>query len=598
MLFTFSGFRPLLRGDAFMTPVLSSHRRTISGSSPSKLVSFGVAITLLLFGLVIWELLTAYRSYTIIQNDELALDNLEVSLTRLDGELSVAALQYVSSGDPVWEVRYDADASGLDSVITDAATALDTTQSEAELTQIRKAHAERMGTERDAMRLAQQGNHSGAIELLASDAYRDLKHAYVQSIDSALQRLNDREELNSVLLREKLRLIAIFTGGVVAVAWLSILGAMQVNFRRRRRAELVLRDSEARYRAVLQAAFDDILLTENGMILEVSDKFAQMLGYDRSEIIGKPVVELVAPEEREFVRLAQASGYDRPYETMCLRKDNTRFPLEVCGRMVPYQGRQARITAVRDISERKHAEAEREALIRDLKQKNDELERFSYTVSHDLKSPLITIKGFLKWIERDAHSGNVERLQTNIERIASAADKMERFMNSILELSRNGHGPRKHEPILFEDLAHEAAELVTGRIAQRGVDVRVEENLPLVYGDRARLLEVLMNLVDNAVKFMGDQTTPVIEIGVRHPERDPVFYVQDNGIGIAPADQEQILGLFEKLNPDAEGSGVGLALVKRIIEQHGGTLWVESEGLGHGTTFCFRLADVAVGQAA
>ncbi|HEY3296575.1 MAG TPA: ATP-binding protein [bacterium] len=575
-----------------------SHRWSISGTSPNGLVLAGVGITLFLFGLVVWEALTAYGSYQSISEDQIALERLDTELTRLDETLSTSALLSVATDNPAWKTRYAAAQLQLDSVLAEAAAVLDTSQSRAELYNIRTAHTRRVNTETLAMGLAFSGDRVSAEDLLSSNLYLELKQAYVQSIGTALQRLNDREENNGDSLRKKLRLIALFTAGVVGVAWLSIVGALQLNFRRRRAAELILRESEARYRGVTEAAFDDILLSEDGILLDCSDKFARMCGYDRAELRGRPTVELVALEDRELVRNAQKSGYEKPYEALCLRKDGTRFPVEICGKTVPFHGRLARVTAVRDISDRKHAEAEREALIRDLKCKNEELERFSYTVSHDLKSPLITIKGFLKWIDRDAAAGNRERLQQNLERIGDAVDKMEHFMNSLLEWSRNGHQPLKHDPVPLEDLAREATGLVNGRIAQRGVAVQIAPGLPVVYGDRSRLLEVILNLLDNAIKFMGNQPRPRVEIGIRHAGTEPVLYVKDNGIGIAPPDQTRILALFEKLDPQAEGSGVGLALVKRIVEQHGGSLWIESDGPGKGSTFCFRLSGVAAGQAA
>jgi signal transduction histidine kinase len=238
---------------------------------------------------------------------------------------------------------------------------------------------------------------------------------------------------------------------------------------------------------------------------------------------------------------------------------------------------------------RKREETEREALIEELRIKNEELEQFAHTVSHDLKSPLITVGGFLKWIERDAFDGNHERLKQNLERISDAVKRMETLVDAVLKLSRSGHAVSPAEEFSSADLASEAVELVRGRITQRGVEVDIAPDLPVVFGDRARLLEVMMNLVDNAVKFMGDQTRPSIEIGARPSNNQHILFVKDNGIGIEPRHHTHILELFSKLDSEAEGVGLGLALVKRIVEKHGGSLWVESEGVGKGATFCFAL---------
>ena len=123
-------------------------------------------------------------------------------------------------------------------------------------------------------------------------------------------------------------------------------------------------------------------------------------------------------------------------------------------------------------------------------------------------------------------------------------------------------------------------------------------DLPTVHADRRRLLEVLQNLIENASKFTGSQAQPKIEIGWRRDGSEPVFYVRDNGQGIEPRFLERVFGLFEKLDPGGDGTGVGLALVRRIIEAHGGRAWAESEGLGHGATFCFTLASGVAGALA
>lgn len=231
----------------------------------------------------------------------------------------------------------------------------------------------------------------------------------------------------------------------------------------------------------------------------------------------------------------------------------------------------------------------RKDLISELESKNSELERFTYTVSHDLKSPLFTIRGFLGYLEQDALSGNHDRMRSDMQRITDATEKMQRLLNELLELSRVGRLRNDPEDISFEELAREAVELVHGRIMQRGIEVRIHPNLPTVHGDRQRLLEVIQNLVDNAAKFMGDQKEPLIEIGQAGDELgNPILYVQDNGIGISPDHYDRVFGLFNKLDIKTDGTGIGLALVKRIIEVHGGRIWVQSE-VGVGSRFLFTL---------
>ena len=141
-------------------------------------------------------------------------------------------------------------------------------------------------------------------------------------------------------------------------------------------------------------------------------------------------------------------------------------------------------------------------------------------------------------------------------------------------------------------LAREAASLVAGRLRDNRVEIGIPDELPVVWGDRARLVEVLQNLIDNSAKFMGEQKQPRVEVGARRDGPDDlVFYVRDNGKGIDPRFLDRVFGLFDKLDPESEGSGVGLALVKRIVDLHKGRVWVESEGAGRGTTVCFTLPE-------
>ena len=229
----------------------------------------------------------------------------------------------------------------------------------------------------------------------------------------------------------------------------------------------------------------------------------------------------------------------------------------------------------------------RQKLISDLESKNAELERFTYTVSHDLKSPLFTIRGFLRYLEQDARSGDHGRLTSDIQRITDATDKMQRLLNELLELSRVGRLRNEYTYFKLTELVREAAELAQGRLMARGIILSITPNLPRVHGDRPRLTEALQNLLDNAAKFMGDQMEPRIEIVCKGMEEDRLsFYVRDNGMGIAAEHFERVFGLFNKLDPKTDGTGIGLALVKRIIEVHGDRVWVESEA-GKGSAFFF-----------
>ncbi len=241
---------------------------------------------------------------------------------------------------------------------------------------------------------------------------------------------------------------------------------------------------------------------------------------------------------------------------------------------------------------------EREQLIAELEARNEELARFNYTVSHDLKNPLTTIKAYVGLVRQEAAAGGAEHLLRDLDRVGAAADRMHRLLEELLQLSRSGRAVDTSEAISLGRLAREAVALAEP-IAERRVEVEIAPDLPVVHGDRDRLLEVFRNLLDNAVRYLGEQPAPRIEIGTRRQAdgETPAIYIRDNGIGIDPRYHRTVFRLFDRLDPDGEGTGVGLALVKRIVEVHGGRVWVESEGEGRGSTFCFTLPGDAATSA-
>ena len=203
----------------------------------------------------------------------------------------------------------------------------------------------------------------------------------------------------------------------------------------------------------------------------------------------------------------------------------------------------------------------------------------------------MTVLGFLGLLEQDIEAGRKQSALADVARIRSAAAKMERQLRELLELSRVGRVTTTQEDVPLRELAEEARQSLAGRLAAAGVELQVADELPLLYGDRARLAEVVQNLVDNAAKFTGKSERPRILIGARPGPAGPVCFVRDNGIGIDPKHHQLVFGLFERLDPRVEGTGIGLALVKRIVEVHGGQVWVESGGAGQGATFCFTIPE-------
>ena len=375
----------------------------------------------------------------------------------------------------------------------------------------------------------------------------------------------------------------------------------------RKSIEQELRLSEERYRLVSSVISDytfSNVQNETGEIVLtwVAGAFEQISGYTFDEFNARGGwLSTVHPDdlEQDARDMQKLQSNQRVIsELRTIHKDGTirwvksyAHPVwdEEQNRLIGIYG------AVQDITDRKRIEQEREELIRDLEAKNQELEQFTYTVSHDLKAPIITIKGFLGFLGADALAGDKERLEADIQRINDATDRMNELLTDLLELSRIGRKMNTPEIISFEFLVNEAIETMNGRLQAGGVNVILKGPFRDIYGDRRRLLEVVQNLVDNAAKFMGNQPSPQIEIGQddRAEAGYATFFVRDNGIGIASEFHEKIFGLFNRLNPKIEGTGIGLALVKRIVEFHGGRVWIQSEA-GSGSTFYFTLPDTPV----
>ncbi len=364
----------------------------------------------------------------------------------------------------------------------------------------------------------------------------------------------------------------------------------------RKETEAALLDSTTKTRAILEAIRDGVMITDlQGTVLDLNESAVRLHGYShRHEIIGQRALDLAPSHQHAQIQARLGKIMQQGYSELQEFKFVTRAGKEFDGEVNLVLLKDAVgvpigfVALTRDISERKHVEAERLALIEKLKAANAELEQFTYTVSHDLKSPLVTITGFLGYIEQDAVRGDIEGVKRSVLRVNEAAGKMQTLLNELLELSRIGRIVNKMEEIPFGELAQESIARLEGTLRAGRVRLVVENNLPVVWGDRTRLVQVMQNLIDNAIKFMGNQATPLVQVGMRQENGEQVLFVKDNGIGIETQYHDKVFGLFEKLDPGQKGTGVGLALVKRIIEVHGGRIWVESEA-GKGATFCFTL---------
>jgi PAS domain S-box-containing protein len=385
----------------------------------------------------------------------------------------------------------------------------------------------------------------------------------------------------------------------LSAAHAATLNLMEDVVAARDRAETIseaLREGEERLRLALDAGHQgiyDVDLTHN--TYQTSPEYAQMLGHDPASFAESQEAWLnrTHPEDRQQTHEAFqscASGQSPEYRIEHRQRTpdgQWKWILSV-GRIAAQapDGKPSRLIGTcTDITEIKNAQET-------LQQRNEELTRFVYTVSHDLKSPLVTIKTFLGYLENDLRKQDEKRIRSDMDYMSKSTNKMILMLEELLELARAAHKIDSFETFTLQDIAQEAADLVAGAIAQHNVQLDITPTPYQLNGDRRRLLEVFQNLIDNAVKFMGNQPHPRIEITVDDQEEVPVIIVRDNGGGIDPKYQDRIFGLFEKLEPDSPGSGIGLALVQQIIQLHGGRISIHSKGLGHGTAFRFTLAGI------
>jgi PAS domain S-box-containing protein len=370
-----------------------------------------------------------------------------------------------------------------------------------------------------------------------------------------------------------------------------------------KRAQVALEESRDKYLDLYDfAPVGYFTLTRVGHIAEVNLAGAALLGLGRPKLVHRGLGRFVVPEDRDrwdrHLLSVRHSDEKQTCELTLKREDGSTF----CARLEsvrlerPAQeggdggtGPAIRV-AMSDISDLKQAHEKLTDALAQLAHSNKELESFAYTASHDLKGPLITITGFLGRLAMDTEQGDAKQMHSDIARIGEATRKMDQLLRDLLELSRIGRVVGSLEDVSLTKLAREVANLLAGSIAERGVRIEISPDLPTVRGERARLTQLLMNLLGNAVKFMGEQPDPQVEIGVRRDGEETVCYVRDNGVGIEARHKDRIFGLFQQLDPSRGGTGIGLAVAKRVVETHGGRIWFESDGSGKGSTFCFTLA--------
>jgi len=364
---------------------------------------------------------------------------------------------------------------------------------------------------------------------------------------------------------------------------------------RRKRAEEALAEQSARLAAIVETAVDAIItIDERGLIDSFNPAAERLFGYARDEVLGRNVSVLMPSPYRE-----QHDGYLARYlstgekriigigrEVVAQRKDGTTFPIVLAVSEMRTGKRRMFTGIVHDITQRKQAEERQARLIHELESANEELKNFAYVVSHDLKAPLRAIGSLADWISTDQSDKLDADGKEHLRLLIQRARRMDGLIDGILQYSRVG---RVREAVVDVDVNEIVREVLVMLAPPAHIRIEVAPGLPVVCAERTRMLQLFQNLLSNAIKYL-DKPEGLIRVGCEEHDRDWEFSVADNGPGIEPRHFKRIFQLFQTLVPKdrVESTGVGLALVKKIVELYGGRVWVESQP-GAGSTFFFTL---------
>ncbi|NVM23156.1 MAG: PAS domain S-box protein [Desulfobacterales bacterium] len=363
---------------------------------------------------------------------------------------------------------------------------------------------------------------------------------------------------------------------------------LKLEIEERKWAEEALLESEKKYSTLVENSLTGIYIDQDEKIVFANNRFAEIFGFTKEELIGIESWRLVHPEDRPLTRHLMARrlmGEDAPseYEVRGLTKDGESMWIVKRNTRIEYQGKPAILGNVVNITEQKWAEEE-------LNRADEELRDFVHIVSHDLKTPIIAIQGFSSRLRKKYREKLGDKGLGYLEHIRANARRMEMLVSNLVTLLRIGRVVPTVKDVSFLEIARSVSLGLEHRLKDSGIELIVAQNLPTVCCDRESIYQVFENLLVNAVKFTKGVSGPKIEVGYEDRVDFHQFHVRDNGIGIDPKYHRRVFEMFQRVEEtqDLEGTGLGLAIVERIVGNQGGRVWVESEK-GKGATFYFTL---------
>ena len=407
-----------------------------------------------------------------------------------------------------------------------------------------------------------------------------------------------------------------FTGLRTIISDRQYLVGMGMDITEIKRMEEALRESEEKYRNLVEQANDGIVIIQDGVFKFVNSIMAKMLGYELEEMIEVDFLNYVPFDSRKRIEEVYGSrppGKEVPnhFEMELIRKDGKTLSTEVNVGLIERGGRPAELVFLRDITERKRADKERERLNEELYEKNKELEQVIYVTSHDLRSPLVNVQGFSKELDYSIKELNSilkdveltpevrkqlsviceEYISDALEFISASVTKMDALLSGLLRISRLGRAALIFEDLDMNSLLSEIGKSFEFRIKEAEMDLKIDELSPCV-GDAVQINQVFSNLIENALKYRNPKKKGVIKVTGKRKEDQVVYCVEDNGIGISKKHITDVFVIFHRIDPKTtEGEGLGLSLVSKILSRNKGRIWVESEE-GVGSKFFVSLPGV------
>ena len=362
----------------------------------------------------------------------------------------------------------------------------------------------------------------------------------------------------------------------------------------RKSMEAAVRTSELRFRTVANSAGDAIVcINDRGQITFWNPAARSIFGYDESDILGKNITALIPDRFRsnhsrgfsKTVRGGETGIMNKVVEVVGLRSNGEEFPIELSVSPARAEGQHFYTAIVRDVTARKETEEHMRGTLDALTRTNAELERFAFVASHDPQEPSRSVVSFCQLLERRLEGSLDPEAKEFLDYVVDGAKRMRTLVSDLLDYSHVGQKDGSFSPVDVDRVLDQVTENLSKHIEERGVTI-VAEDLPRISGDATQIMQLLQNLISNAIKFVPMDRTPTIRINGQAVNGDYVIAVTDNGIGIDEKYQSQIFSPFKRLHTIKEypGTGIGLAICQRIVERHGGRIWVESEP-GTGSTF-------------